>query len=248
MKFVIFTICVICLALTNRNLEQQAQAIFKSWFVDFEPFGGNKPEGLKEIELQNLCELVTKGTTPTTLGFSFSQEGIKFIKAESITDTHEFDINKFAYIDIQTNEALRRSIVYSGDILFSIAGTLGRFAIVDDSILPANTNQAVSIIRPNSALIHPFYIYSFLISGWHKKYYNQRIQQAVQANLSLSTIKSLPILLLPDLLKKQYEQLINPLFTQIIQNTVANRVLGNIRNTLLPKLMSGEIDVSEVEV
>lgn len=229
----------------NRNLEEQAKAIFKSWFVDFETFGGNAPEGLKEVQLQDVTELVTKGTTPTTLGYSFTSQGINFIKAESITDWHGFDSSKFSHIDAQTNEALKRSIIHSGDILFSIAGTLGRFAIVNNSILPANTNQAVAIIRPNPSLVSSNYIYSFFLGGWHEEHYRKRIQQAVQANLSLATIKSLPILLLPDCWKKQYEEIIHPIFKKIGVNSIENRTLGLLRDTLLPKLLSGEIALSE---
>jgi type I restriction enzyme S subunit len=232
----------------NHNLEEQAKAIFKSWFVDFEPFAGKEPDGLKVVDLLSICELVTKGTTPTTLGFAFTPGGINFIKAESISDTHSFDIDKFSYIDQQTNNALKRSIIQDGDILFTIAGTLGRFAIADKSILPANTNQAVAIIRPKPTEVHPYYIYSFLLGGWHTEYYRKRVQQAVQANLSLTTIKSLSILLLPEPLKQRYENIIVPLFTTILQNTLENRTLCKLRDALLPKLMSGEIDVSEVEV
>ena len=232
----------------NHNLEEQAKAIFKSWLVDFEPFAGKEPDGSKMVDLQSICELVTKGTTPTTLGFAFTQDGINFIKAESISDTHSFDIDKFSYIDQQTNNALKRSIIQDGDILFTIAGTLGRFAIADKSILPANTNQAVAIIRPKLTEVHPYYIYSFLLGGWHTEHYRKRVQQAVQANLSLTTIKSLPILLLPETLKQQYENIITPLFKKILQNTLENRTLCKLRDALLPKLMSGEIDVSEVEI
>lgn len=232
----------------NHNLEEQAKAIFKSWFVDFEPFDGSIPDETKEVELQSLCKIVTKGTTPTTLGFAFTSEGINFIKAESITDNHEFDIGKFSFIDDKTHEALKRSIIHQGDILFSIAGTLGRFSIVDNSILPANTNQAVAIIRPDTTVVDPYYIYSFFIGDWHQEHYRKRIQQAVQANLSLTTIKSLPILLLPPSLKQQYENMINPLFTKVMQNRKENRILIALRDALLPKLMSGEIDVSEVQV
>ena len=159
----------------------------------------------------------------------------------------EFDTSKFSHIDAQTNEALKRSIIHAGDILFSIAGTLGRFAIVNNCILPANTNQAVAIIRPNPSLVSSNYIYSFFLGGWHEEHYRKRIQQAVQANLSLATIKSLPILLLPDCWKKQYEEIIHPIFKKIGVNSIENRTLGLLRDTLLSKLVSGEILLSAEE-
>ena len=71
----------------NDNLQQQAQALFKAWFVDFVPFGGIQPNIMQYIPLENLCSIITKGTTPTTLGKPFVEKGINFVKAESILDS-----------------------------------------------------------------------------------------------------------------------------------------------------------------
>ena len=232
----------------NNNLEQQAQAIFKSWFVDFEPFGGVQPPEMEFIPLQELCKVVTKGTTPTTLGKSFTNSGINFIKAESILDNHSIDSSKFAFIDEETNGLLKRSVIRANDIVFTIAGSLGRFAMVDSSVLPANTNQAVAIIRPDENKITPAYLYSFFIGNWHNEYYSKRIQQAVQANLSLTTIKSLPIAVLNNVTMSNYDELISPLFFLIRNNEKENRRLSKLRDTLLPKLMSGELDVSDINL
>lgn len=232
----------------NNNLEQQAQAIFKSWFVDFEPFGGMQPSEMKFIPLQELCKVVTKGTTPTTLGKSFTSSGINFIKAESILDNHSIDNSKFAFIDEETNALLKRSILEANDIVFTIAGTLGRFALVDNSVLPANTNQAVAIIRPNENKVTPAYLYSFFIGNWHNDYYSKRVQQAVQANLNLTTIKSLPIAVLSNDTMNKYDELVSPLFALIKSNEEENRRLSKLRDTLLPRLMSGELNVSEIDI
>ena len=232
----------------NNNLEQQAQAIFKSWFVDFEPFGGVQPPEMKFVPLQELCKVVTKGTTPTTLGKPFTSSGINFIKAESILDSHSIDSSKFAFIDEETNALLKRSIIKANDIVFTIAGTLGRFAMVDNSVLPANTNQAVAIIRPDENKVTPAYLYSFFIGNWHNEYYSKRIQQAVQANLSLTTIKSLPIAVLSNTTMNDYDELVSPLFALMKGNEEENRRLSELRDTLLPKLMSGELDVSNIEL
>ena len=227
----------------NANLEQQAQALFKSWFVDFEPFGGEMPAGWKEVPLEELCTVVTKGTTPTTLGKQFTEEGINFIKGESILDNHTFDLQKISHIDEETNTLLKRSVIESHDILFTIAGTLGRFAMIDDSLTPANTNQAVGIIRANQQIISPYFLYSFFIGNWHNDYYSKRIQQAVQANLSLGTIKSLPILIPDNSNMEKYTNVIEPIFKQMKQLENENRKLAMFRDTLLPKLMNGEISL-----
>lgn len=230
----------------NKNLEQQAKALFKSWFVDYEPFGGNQPPEMYFVPLQELCKVVTKGTTPTTLGKSFTSLGINFIKAESILDNHSIDSSKFTFIDEETNTVLKRSIIEANDIVFTIAGTLGRFALVDDSILPANTNQAVAIIRPDTNKVSPSYLYSFFIGNWHNDYYSKRVQQAVQANLSLTTIKSLPIAVTNKYTMSKYDELVRPLFTLMKSNEAENRRLSDLRDALLPKLMSGELDVSNI--
>lgn len=232
----------------NNNLEQQAQAIFKSWFVDFEPFGGKQPLEMQLVPLKDLCKVITKGTTPTTLGMAFTTSGINFIKAESILNNHSIDNGKFAYIDEETNTMLKRSIIMANDIVFTIAGTLGRFALVDNSILPANTNQAVAIIRPDTNKITPSYLYSFFIGNWHNDYYSKRVQQAVQANLSLTTIKSLPIPVMNKDEMNKYNGLVSPIFALMKSNEAENRTLAQLRDSLLPKLMSGELDVSNIDL
>ena len=232
----------------NNNLEQQAKALFKSWFIDFEPFGGVQPPEMKFVPLEELCKVVTKGTTPTTLGKPFTSSGINFIKAESILDSHSIDSSKFAFIDEETNALLKRSVIKANDIVFTIAGTLGRFAMVDNSVLPANSNQAVAIIRPDENKVTPAYLYSFFIGNWHNEYYSKRIQQAVQANLSLTTIKSLPIAVLSNATMNNYDELVSPLFALMKSNEEENRRLSELRDTLLPKLMSGELDVSDIDL
>lgn len=201
------------------------------------------PRGWKEIPLEELCTVVTKGTTPTTLGKKFTDSGINFIKGESIFDNHTFDLQKISHIDDETNLMLKRSIIQPNDILFTIAGTLGRFAIIDETLTPANTNQAVGIIRANPEIISPYYLYSFFIGNWHNDYYTKRIQQAVQANLSLGTIKSLPIIIPDSQNLNKYTALIEPLFKQMKQLENENIKLANLRDTILPKLINGEIEV-----
>lgn len=232
----------------NKNLEEQIKSIFESWFVTFNHFGGSKPSEMQHVPLEQLCEVVTKGTTPTTMGKAFVSHGVNFIKAETITDSHTIDFERLTHIDNETDSMLKRSRIKKGDILFTIAGTLGRFALVDSDVLPANTNQAVAIIRPNQNKVSSEYLYSFLIANWHNDYYSKRIQQAVQANLSLTTIKSLPIAILSRELAQQYDKLIRKLISLIKANEQENRKLFQFRDTLLPKLMSGEIDVDNVEI
>ena len=227
----------------NDNLQQQLRTIFRAKFTD-----NPELERIEKKPLSELCNVVTKGTTPTTLGKSFVESGINFIKAESILDDHSIDKSKFAFIDEETNTLLKRSVIHAGDVVFTIAGTLGRFALIDDNVLPANTNQAVAIIRVDAKKILPEYIYTCFIGGWHTDYYTTRVQQAVQANLSLTTIKSLPIPVLDKGEMDEYLRLILPIIKAIKGNEAQNENLAMLRDSLLPKLMSGEIDVSKIQL
>lgn len=234
---------IICNEQINDNLEWQLRTVFKAEFTD-----NPELENITQIPLSELCHVVTKGTTPTTLGKPFVETGINFIKAESILDDHSIDKSKFAFIDEETNALLKRSIIHAGDVVFTIAGTLGRFALIDENVLPANTNQAVAIIRADVEKVLPEYIYTCFIGEWHTDYYAKRVQQAVQANLSLTTIKSLPIPLLDEAKMSEYLSLILPLIKAIKTNEAQNEKLAALRDNLLPKLMSGEIDVSAVQL
>ena len=227
----------------NENLEQQLRTIFKAKFTDNPTL-----ESMEKIPLSELCRVITKGTTPTTLSKPFVKSGINFIKAESILDNHSIDKSKFAFIDHDTNTLLKRSVIQAGDIVFTIAGTLGRFALIDKDVLPANTNQAVAIIRVDTKKILPEYIYTCLIGEWHHDYYSKRVQQAVQANLSLTTIKSLPVPVLSKEEMDKYMRLILPIVKAIKENEIQNGSLSVLRDTLLPRLMSGEIDVGNIQI
>ncbi len=237
----------------NKTLEAIAKAIFKEWFVNYNFPGatgkmiaselGKIPEGWKVKTIDQATKKVTKGTTPTTIGGSFSDKGINFIKAESITANHNFDRNKFSYIDSETNKLLERSIIEEDDLLYSIAGTIGRFAVVPYYVLPANTNQAVAIIRADKKVVDPFYLQCALSLLSIKESLFGNIVEAVQANLSLTSIKDCKIILPDNYGLSLFINNIRVLFDKIVLNNSQIHTLSDIRDTLLPKLMKGEIRV-----
>jgi type I restriction enzyme S subunit len=151
-----------------------------------------------EVPLGDLCEVITKGTTPTSLGYRFTDTGINFIKSESVTFDGWIDDSKFARIDAKTHAALRRSQLKEGDVLFSMAGVyIGKTAVVRKDILPANTNQAVGIIRLNQTRAHPRFIDYFLRNPTYNLFLNNLVSQSAQPNLNLTEIRNLPIELPP---------------------------------------------------
>lgn len=134
------------------------------------------------IRLGDIASKITKGTTPTSVGYDFVEDGINFVKVESITENREFISSKFAHISEECDEKLNRSQLKENDILFSIAGVIGRTAIVHKDILPANTNQALAIIRvPNGTIDYSFLAYA-LESPMVRKQYEKQQQGVAQIN------------------------------------------------------------------
>lgn len=106
------------------------------------------PDSWEWVRLGVISSLVTKGTTPRGGNVSYLDSGIGFLRAENVAGMDVLDTSKMNYIDEEThNGFLKRSILYENDLLITIAGTLGRTAIVRKHNLPLNANQAVSIIR-----------------------------------------------------------------------------------------------------
>jgi type I restriction enzyme M protein len=146
----------------------------------------------KKVKLGEISDRVTKGTTPTTNGFQFQDSGINFIKIESIDEGGYFLKEKFAHINQECNESLKRSQLKEMDVLFSIAGALGRVALVDSSILPANTNQALAIISPKNEL-NSKYLEQVLRSDLiQSQIFGLKVGVA-QSNLSLAQVSDFEI-------------------------------------------------------
>lgn len=115
------------------------------------------------VTLDSITTKITKGTTPTSVGCTFENSGVNFIKSESLGNSRNIDRSKFAFISEQTHEKLKRSQIEKNDILFSMAGMfLGKTGIVTDDLVPANTNQAVAIIRIDTEKANHEYVYYYL--------------------------------------------------------------------------------------
>lgn len=145
--------------------------------------------------LEDICDVITKGTTPTSVGFNFVLNGtVNFIKIESIDKDGNILTDKIAKISEECNEFLKRSQLKEGDILFSIAGALGRVGIVTKNILPSNTNQALAIIRlKDKSNINIRYIKHILSSEYVQNQVSNSKGGVAQQNLSLAQIKKFQI-------------------------------------------------------
>lgn len=150
---------------------------------------------MAKVRLGDIATVVTKGTTPTTMGFQFEDGGINFVKIESISEDGTLLKEKFSHISDECNVQMRRSQLQENDILFSIAGAIGRSAIVTKEILPANTNQALAIIRVPKGKIDYNYLLYALSSSAINQQATQHQQGVAQLNISLKNVSDflLPI-------------------------------------------------------
>lgn len=264
----------------NRTLEEIARALFKAWFVDFDPVRakmegremglpreiaelfpdelvesemGEVPKGWRVATLSEVTNLITKGTTPTQHDIDTAPDGcdstaqIAYVRVNTISDRGDILTDKLTSIPESVHSgALKRSILHTNDVLYTIAGTIGRICIVEGSLLPANTNQAVAIIRPTLAMPAGYVALAMQQPAFRESLHSN-IVHAVQANLSLGVLSRARIVVPPnDNLLRIYTP-IGEIEKRMSTTRAECRTLAALRDTLLPKLISGEIRVPDVE-
>ncbi|WP_336783337.1 restriction endonuclease subunit S [Paenibacillus illinoisensis] len=248
----------------NKKLEGMVQAIFKQWFVDFEfpnevgmPYkssGGTMvesklgmiPEGWKLKNINDVTSVLSKGTTPTKkdIDSAVDESSVKFIKVKDIAHNGTILLNGIECIPRSVHLGkLKRSILKEWDILFSIAGTIGRVAYIDARLNDTNSNQAIAFIRLNDTKQMFYYIYWLLKSEEIQNEIKTKVVQAVQANVSLESLKNTNFVLPSIDILNKYNIVVSSIFNRLRSLQNENEKLINIRDSLLPKLMSGEIRV-----
>ena len=182
------------------------------------------PSNWIKIRLSTISEIITKGTTPRGGKVAYSQSGIGFLRAENIAGYDKLDLSNLNYVDEEShNNYLKRSILKENDILITIAGTLGRTAIVPQQALPLNTNQAVAIVRlVNNRLINVKYLVFALNSPIIKSDLLAKSVDMAIPNLSLENIADCNISLPPLVEQKRIVDEIEKIFA--ILDDIANQV------------------------
>lgn len=166
----------------SATVAQHAELAVSSFVAQFD-------SGVRTVKLSSVLSLLTKGTTPTSIGAGFSRSGVRFVKAENVIGGRiDHDVESF--VDSATDALLSRSRLQAGDVLLTIAGTIGRSAVVDDSDLPANCNQAVAILRP-CVEVDPWFLSAWLGGVGARRQIEQRMVSNTISNLSLGVIGDL---------------------------------------------------------
>jgi len=188
---------------------------------------------MNKVKLKDVSILITKGTTPTTVGGEFKSNGINFVKSESITESKYLDKSLFAFIDKETDEKLKRSRIKTNDLLFSIAGAyLGKISKVNEEDVPANTNQAVGIVRLDLNQVDVDYIYYYFSQRKINEYINKLSSQSSQPNLNLDLLGNLEFDKKPLSTQQKIAAVLSALDDKIELNNKINGELEAIAKTL----------------
>ena len=233
----------------NENLEQQAQALFKSWFVDFEPFKdqpfveselGMIPQGWR-VECLNEFGKIVCGKTPSKAESSYYGGNIPFVKIPDMHNNIFVLHSEDCLSDLGDKSQVGKRIPpYS--VLVSCIATVG---LVGMNVRTCHTNQQINTIIPNS-IEYRYYLYQKLVS---LREYLINLGRGGTATLNVNTRQfgNIRIVRPSDKVLSEYHQRISCLFDKIEINSLESRHLAELRDTLLPRLMSGEINVNDVD-
>jgi type I restriction enzyme S subunit len=141
---------------------------------------------------QDVCSVITKGTTPKTYGFGFENFGIPFLRAEEVQDGRILWEKSPFYISAETDKFMSRSRIQRGDVLVTIAGTIGRCGVVGPEAPPLNCNQAVAVMRPSAEIDSEFLCWVLRSESLQEQIRGRTVTTAV-SNISLTTLSTLRI-------------------------------------------------------
>ena len=241
----------------NNNLEQQAQALFKSWFVDFEPFGGKMPDDWKIGTFSELIVDAIGGDWGKDVLLNNYTEEVYCIRGADIPEVKVGNKGKMPKRYILPKNYLSKKLK-SGDLVVEISGgsptqSTGRIAAISDYLLSRYDEK---IICTNFCkAIQPKANYSEFIYYYWQYLYDKNIFFSYEngttgiKNFDISGFIETEKINIPDQkVLNIFSEICKSFFKQIYTNGQENEQLSALRDTLLPKLMSGEIDVSNVDI
>ena len=212
----------------NENLEQQAQALFKNWFVDFEPFGGKMPEGWKEADIYSIANIIYGSPFASKL-FNTEKNGKPIIRIRDLKDQHS---------DVYTPE--ERDDAYLIQPKDIVVGMDGEFRPYIWGSEPGWLNQRVCVFE-NKRLKGKAFLY-FSIKPLLDIVEKTQVATTV-IHIGKKDFDKFQIILPTEDILDRFDELTDSILDQIVANRLENHRLAELRNTLLPKLINGEIEV-----
>ena len=228
----------------NQCLEQMAQAIFKSWFVDFEPWGGVMPNDWKKTQFGEISTIQN--------GYAFKSEdycddGCRMIRTTNICDGYVnnddlINLPKSFYSDCKYKNFIFKCF---DTVLVMVGASVGKIGLITKKNIPSLQNQNMWRFRPKKDNISVLYVhyYTKLINDSVRSWSNGSAREFYRKDI----FKKAPCFLPTDSIMSDFNLKTLHLFKKISNNLEENEKLAEIRDTLLPKLLSGEIRIPEAE-
>jgi len=210
----------------NKNLEQQAKTIFKSWFIDYDPFGHQKPNNWLVSTLGNISIMGAGGDKP---------QNVSQIK----TDLYQYPIYSNGLSDEGLYGFTDKPKISEESVTVSARGTIGSVCLRHIPYVPIV--RLVTLI-PKTEIISAKYLYLWL------KQLHITGTGTTQQQLTVPNFQKTEILIPSQDIVTIFTNMVEPIFEKIWENQSENEKLSSLRDTLLPKLMSGEIDVSRLKL
>lgn len=241
----------------NENLEQQAQALFKSWFVDFEPFGTEKkiespigtmiPLSLRMVQIADIPHLLETGKRPRGGAVA---EGVPSIGAENVKQLGVFDFSSNKFIPREYADALGKGKINGYELLlYKDGGKPGTF-IPHFSMFGEGFPYDECYINEHVFKLDFYdkglneFAYFYFNTEYVKNWLANNGGKAAIPGINQNDVNAIWIYDLENPKVKEFAKFVEPLFKKIFSNCKQNRELSSIRDTLLPKLMNGEIETN----
>ena len=224
----------------NDNLMQQAVTIFKSWFVEYSPFDGIEPKEWETVNLEKITSLISRGIAP-----KYSDNSDQIVINQKCIRNHMIDLSQAR---THTPKVINEKWLRFGDLLINSTGdgTLGRAAQVWFQPQNITVDSHVTVVRPAKENL------IFYIGLWgvlhEREIESLHTGSTGQTELPKERVKALELHLPDNGTLDRFNTLIAPMATAIVSKQNENNKLATLRDALLPKLMSGEIDVSAVQL
>jgi type I restriction enzyme S subunit len=258
----------------NETLEAMARALFKSWFVDFDPVRaksqgrdpglpkdiaslfpdsfqesslGPIPEDWEVKAIEELSERIAMGPFGSDIKIStFVPTGVPVVSGQHLRGTLLED-SEFNFITNEHASRLKRSNVQRGDVVFTHAGNIGQVAYIPETSRYERyiLSQRQFYIRCNRFVMSPFYITSYFKTpeGQHRLLANTSSTGVPSISQPVTYLRQLKMVIPPLALLKVFDATVGPIHLKMTRNTQQSRTLAGLRDTLLPKLLSGELSV-----
>jgi type I restriction enzyme S subunit len=260
----------------NRTLEELAAVLFRSWFVDFDPVvakaAGRKPAqlraeiagffpahfqdsdsgpipvGWKTSTVENAVQTIIdhRGKTPTKLGGVWSDGGFPAVSAKNVKAGRLVNKDSMGYISLELYRKWMKQPLEAGDILLTSEAPLGEMLYLPKQVEWC-LSQRVFGLRANRSVCVPVYLYCWLCSPEGQAELEARASGTTVMGIRQSELREVPILLPPMPIQQHAESVLEPMFRQLWHNEQENSTLAALRDTLLPKLLSGEMRVKQAE-